>query len=483
LIYRKKFNRKGRTFSLSLETSLNESDGNGSVYSITNFYLNNSIFKRDTVNQLNETKASLKGYNARAVYTEPLGKRSLLELSAGKSNTKNVSEKLTYDYNSQNGKHDQLNQLFSNDFENIYGYTTAGVRIRTQLKKYNYSVGLNWQQADLEGKIINDGKDSVIGKRFNNLLPTARFQYNFSKFKNFSIIYSTATNQPTMSQLQPVPDNSDPLNIRLGNPDLKQEYSHNIQGGLHLLSPYKNKNLFGFFRAQATQNKIVNYDTVDQLGVRRTKPVNVNGVYNINGNISYSRPVRFLKGTVEISSFTAYNRGKQFINAIQNITRTLTLGPGIRFDMTPYEKLNIGLNANWNYNKSNYSLQSDLNSQYLSQEYGASVDWELPKKFFFSTDLNYSIASQRASGFNQKTPLWNASISRQILRFNRGEIKLSAVDLLNQNIGISRTSNQNYIEDSRVKTLQRFFLLSFTYSLSKTGLNNNGPGGMKIITR
>jgi hypothetical protein len=79
--------------------------------------------------------------------------------------------------------------------------------------------------------------------------------------------------------------------------------------------------------------------------------------------------------------------------------------------------------------------------------------------------------------------LWNASISRQILRFNRGEIKLSAVDLLNQNIGISRTSNQNYIEDSRVKTLQRFFLLSFTYSLSKTGLNNNGPGGMKIITR
>jgi hypothetical protein len=210
----------------------------------------------------------------------------------------------------------------------------------------------------------------------------------------------------------------------------------------------------------------------------------VNGVYNINGNISYSMPVRFLKGSVELSSFSAYSREKQFINTVQNTIRTVTLGPEVRLDMTPDEKLNIGLNASWNYNKSKYSLQSDLNSQYLSQEYGASLDWELTKKFFFSTDFSYNISSQRASGFNRKTPLWNASLSRQLLKFNRGEIKLTAFDLLNQNIGISRTSNQNYVEDSRVKTLQRFFLLSFTYSLSKTGLNNAGSGGgMKIMSR
>ena len=483
LIYRKKFNRKGRTFSLSLQTSLNESEGDGSLYSIANFYSNNSIFKRDTVNQLNETRASLKGYNARAVYTEPVGKRSLVELSAGKSNTKNVSEKLTYDYNRLNGKHDQLNQFLSNDFENLYGYTTAGIRWRTQQKKYNYSLGVSWQQADLEGKIITDLKDSVITKQFNNLLPNARFQYNFSKFKSLAINYSASTNQPTVAQLQPVPDNSNPLNIQLGNPDLKQEYSHNIQGHLNLMSPYKNRNLFTFFRMQATQNKIVNYDSVDQFGVRRTKPVNVDGVYNINGNISYSLPVRFLKGIFEISSYTAYNRGKQFINTIQNTIRTTTFGPEIRLDMTPVEKLNIGLNARWNYNKSKYSLQSDLNSQYLVQDYGASLDWEMPKRFFFSTDFSYMINSQRATGFNTKTPLWNASISRQVLKFNRGELKLSAIDLLNQNIGISRNSSQNYVEDSRVKALQRFFLLSFTYSLSKAGLNNAGPGGMRIMTR
>ena len=151
--------------------------------------------------------------------------------------------------------------------------------------------------------------------------------------------------------------------------------------------------------------------------------------------------------------------------------------------MNPTEKLNIAVGAGINYNKTKYSLQSALNTNYLSQEYNASFDWQMPKGFFFATDFTYTINSQRAAGFNTKVPIWNASISKQVLKYNRGELKFSARDLLNKNIGISRNTNNNYIEDSRVKTLRQFFLLSFTYSLSKTGLNNAGGGGMRMITR
>jgi hypothetical protein len=296
--------------------------------------------------------------------------------------------------------------------------------------------------------------------------------------------YSASTNQPSMSQLQPVPDNSNALNIKEGNPDLKQEYNHNIMGHLNLVSPYKNKNLFMFFNMQLTQNKIVNYDVIDQLGIKRTRPVNVNGVYNLNSDISYSMPVHFLKGTVEISSNAGLFKTKQFINSLGNTIKTFSLGPELRFDMNPTDKLNISAGAGFNYNKTKYSLQSALNTNYLSQEYNASVDWEMPKGFFFGTDFTYTINSQRASGFNTKVPLWNASISKQVLKFNRGELKFAVRDLLNKNIGISRNTNNNYIEDSRVLTLRRFFLVSFTYSLSKTGLNNTGGGGgMRMIMR
>jgi hypothetical protein len=485
IMWRKKFAKKGRTFSLSLQTSLNVSDGDGSLASINKFYNpNGSLFRQDTLNQQSTTAGDLKGYNIKAVYTEPIWKRSLLEFSVSRSNSISTSKKNTFDYNKSSGKFDQVNPLLSNDFENTYGFTNGGIRIRKQKKNYNFAVGANWQQAELEGKITTGNKDSLINKTFKNILPNARFQYNFTRFKNFSLTYNTATNQPSMAQLQPVPDISNPLNIKDGNPDLKQEYNHNLQARLNLLSPFSNKNLFLFFTIQSTQNKIVNYDTIYQLGIKRTKPVNVNGVYNINSNISYSLPVRFLKATLELGTNAGIFKTKQFINGVGNDIKTYSAGPDIRLDMNPHSKLNIGIGTGFNYNKTNYSLQPALNTTYLSQEYNASIDWEMPKRFFFSTDFNYTINSQRAAGFNLKVPLWNASISKQMLRFNRGELKLSARDLLDKNIGISRNTNNNYIEDSRVLSLRRFFLLSFTYSLSKTGLNNAGGGGeMRVITR
>jgi hypothetical protein len=483
ITYRRKINKRGRTLSLLLQTSFNKSDGDGSLASINSFYNPaGSLLKKDTINQLSKINADLMGYTGKIIYTEPFLKRSLLEFSVSKSYSKNSAEKITYDYNKQNGKHDQLNNLLSNDFANIYSYTNAGIRMRTKKRKYSYSFGAAWQQASMEGKLSMTAKDTVIRKTFQNLLPNARFQYNFSRFKSFSFSYAASTAQPDISQLQPVPDNSNSLNIKVGNPYLKQEYSHAIQANLNLVSPYKNKNLFLFLNAQETQNKIVNSDSIDGRGIKTTKPVNVNGVYNVNGNISYSIPLRHLKSSLELSSRVNYFKGKQFINDIGNNIRTLSVGPELRLDMNPNNKINITLAAAFTCYRTKYSLQDALNTKYFQQEYSSSADLELPKRFFLSTDFSYTINSHRAAGFNSKVPLWNAAISKQILHYNRGEIKLSAIDILNQNIGINRSSNQNYIEDSKVSTLRRFFMLSFTYSLTKTGLNN-AAGGIKVITR
>ncbi|MES1215141.1 MAG: outer membrane beta-barrel protein [Bacteroidota bacterium] len=484
VLFRKRFRRKGRTFSVSLQTTFNNSDGNGSLQSMNSFYDRvGSLIRQDTINQQNTMENTLNGYTARVVYTEPLFKRSLLEFRVGKSATKSVSEKTTHDYNKITGKFDNVNNLLTNDYENSYGYNNGGIRLRRQTKKYNYSLGLVLQNAELEGKIFNANKDSVIGKTFINLLPNARFQYYFSKFKNLQVNYTTYTNQPTATQLQPVADNTDPLNIKAGNPNLKQEYTQFLQTNLFLVNPYKNRNVFAFFTFQQTWNKIVNYDRIDTFGIKTTIPVNINGTYSISGDINWSFPVRFLKASLSIGSNMNYYKSKQFINTVENQINTISLGPDVRLDVNATEKLQVSLNGGVNYNNTKYSLQDALNTTYFSQRYETEVDWELPKKFFLSTDFIYSINSQRAAGFNTKVPLWNASISRQVLRFNRGEIKFSVNDLLNKNIGISRTSNQNYIEDSRIITLRRFFLLSFTYSLNKTGLNKEGGGGMRFITR
>ncbi len=483
ILFRKKFRRRGRTFSLNLLTNLNDNSGDGALQSITGFYdAAGSLLHRDSINQQNNNESNLGGYNARAVYTEPIFKKSLLEFSIGNSFSSNSTAKTTHDYNASSGKFDLINSLFSNQFESNYGYTNAGLRLRKQIKKYNYAIGASWQHAILDGKISRFGKDSATAKNFSNILPTARFQYFFSQFKNLVINYTTNTNQPSITQLQPIPDNSNPLYVKLGNPDLKQEFTHAIRMNVALVNPYKNRNLFVFFTFQETQNKIVNADHINSLGVDSVKPVNVNGIYTMNGTVSWGFPVRFLKGTLELSTNINSYRSKQFINDQLNNIQTVTLGPEVRIDMNPTDKINLALNAGLNYSKSAYSLQSVRSTKYFTQIYSSELSWQLPKLFFFATDFTYRINSQHADGFNAKVPLWNASISKQMLHFNRGELKFSVNDIMNQNIGINRSSNQNYIEDSRVVNLKRFFLLSFTYSLTKTGLNSK-EGGMRMITR
>jgi len=153
-------------------------------------------------------------------------------------------------------------------------------------------------------------------------------------------------------------------------------------------------------------------------------------------------------------------------------------------DLSPTDKFNVSFTSSFHYYETKYSLQASLNTRYFTQQYGTELDWQLPANFFFSTDFIYTINSRRADDFNTKVPLWNASISKMMLRYNRGELKLAAYDLLNRNINVSRNASQNYIEDTRMVTLRQFFLLSFTYSLTKTGLNNapGGPG-IRIIRR
>ena len=478
LLYRKKFKRRGRTFSLSVGTTLNNSDGDGKLASINEFYNKQGNFvKTDSINQHSDFESEVRGYNTRAVYTEPLFKRSLLEFSVSKNESRSVSDKVTYDYNKNSGKHDIVNPLLTNNYQNVYGTTTAGIRLRTQKKKYNYSFGLTWQNADLQGTIKSGIKDSVITKSFYNILPNARFQYNFTRFKNLQLDYRASTNQPSVSQLQPIPDISNPLNIKLGNPNLKQEFTHRINANYTGMNPFRNKSFFWFSSYSFTNNKIVNFDVVDSFGRKLTTPVNVDGVYNLSNDISVGWPLRFIKATLNFNTGLGYSKTIQFINTNRNNIYNISFDPGVEISKSFKDKFDLTLNGGITYNKAKYSLQSSLNNNYLTQDYGIDIGWQLPKNFYLSTDFNYTISSKRSEGFNAKVPLWNAAFSKLFLKYNRGEMKISVHDLLNENQAIVRTTNSNYIEDQSNRVLKRFFLLSFTYSLNKMSANAGGPGG------
>jgi outer membrane protein assembly factor BamA len=178
-----------------------------------------------------------------------------------------------------------------------------------------------------------------------------------------------------------------------------------------------------------------------------------------------------------------YSKSIQFINTVRNNIYNISIDPGVEISKSFKDKFDLTLSGGVTYNKAKYSLQSSLNNNYLTQDYGIDIGWQLPLNFYLSTDFSYTITSKRSEGFNAKVPLWNAAFSKLFLKYNRGEIKLSVHDMLNDNQAIVRYTNSNYIEDQNNRVLKRFFLLSFTYSLNKMAANA-GPGGRgNIIIR
>lgn len=475
LLYRHKFKKKGRTFSVNTSTEHNDSRSNGVQHSINNFFNGGAITRRDTLDQINKLNSLTQNLAATINYTEPLSKRSLLELRGMYTVNTGRLDRRAFDYNKSSGKYDQINTSLSSAFESKYNYTAGGVSVRVQQKKYGYTIGANVQYTRLNSHL----KDSAfsVGQKFTNLLPLANFNYSFSKMKTMRLDYATSTTAPTGTQLQPVKDISDPLNIVEGNPALKQAYNHSIVLQFFNANPSKQKNLFAFLNYTATQNAIVNSDVINN-GARTTQPVNADGVYNVQGNIERNFRVKKTNTRLGIGAFVNYNHSVNFINRQKNKTGNLALAPRISASYNYKEIIDINAEAVVSYNEARYSLQPMLNNYYWRQTYELIATVYLPAGFSINNEFTYSAYTGRVSGYNTYVALWNAAISKQIFKSRKGEIKVSAFDLLQQNIGITRNGNSNYVEDMQYKTLQRYFTIGFTYSLQKPM-----TGGPRMVMR
>lgn len=470
-LLRKKFDKKGRTISLNVTSTCNHTRSDGTLYSENTFY-KDGIAEDSLINQTNSRDAITRNMGANLTYTEPVGKKSLVEFSSyynvniGNSNTQ------TYDYNASTGKHDALNERLSNDFKSNYTYAGGGVNFRSNFKKMNLTAGTSLQTALL--KVADNTHVQSVEQRFTDLLPNAMLQYNISKMKNIRLLYSTYTTQPGIAQLQPVADVSDPLNIVIGNPLLKRQYNHSIMLNIFAANPVERKNLFAFLNFTASSNTIVQSQIIKDDGSRISSYANANGVFNLMGNINYGFPLKTLKSRIEIGTFTSIGKNASFINGERNDISNTSIGPNLAYDFHLDEKIDIRVTARVTMNNSKYSLDQNADNRYMQQRYGFEMNNYLPARIILANEFNYTVNSGRADGFNTNVPLWNVSVAKSLLKNDRGEIKFGVTDLLKQNTGVNRSSNFGYLTDEKYNVLQRYFLLTFTYSLNKSGLRS-GP--------
>ena len=480
LLWRRKFRKLGRTLSVTLSNSYSDNDRDGSTLSRTQYFNRQSDPFRETVaNQRYSQESGSENYGVNLSYTEPLARDKVLELNYGYNNNSNSSDRQTWNFNPLTGKYDTKDANLSNHFENSNEISRYGTNFRVMKKKYNYQLGAQWQQTLLQSNNLSTGKE--IRQRYSNLFPTASFNYQFARSRSLRFNYRGRTSQPSATQLQPLRDTvSNPVFWTEGNPNLDQEFGNSFNLSYNFFDMVKFRNLFANLSFSNTYNKIVSSITQLELGKQLSRPVNVNGAYNINGNFNFGIPIKRMQGgNFNTTTRLNYDRNVSLLNGRKNYIKNALVGQDLRLNYNYKERLDVGLGAGLTYNLVQYTVQPDRNDDYYTKVFSIDATYSSAKGFILSSDFDYNAYAGRADGFNESFAMWNASVGQQLFKSKRGEVKLSVYDVLGQNQSISRTAEENYIEDVQNTVLQRFFLLSFTYKINRMA-GRNIPGSRSM---
>jgi hypothetical protein len=473
LLYRHKFKKKGRTFSATNTLQISQNLSEGGLDALNTF----STGRQDLIKQINSSDNKFQSWGTQLAFTEPLGKKRYLEASYNFSQNLNQANREVFDIEENT---QTFNDNLSNRFNSNYTYHRAGLNFRMVKKKYNLVMGSAFQNTDLTGNMFH--LDETISRNFRNFLPNARLNFDLPNNKRLGVNYLTSVQEPTIQQLQPAIINNDPLNIYVGNPELIPAYTHQMQLNFNLFNATNFLNFFSMANIMYTTNAIINAQSFDELMVRTTMPVNVRDNLNANAFFNFSFPVKRLNSRFHLGSNLRHNRGINLLNDIESNININAISGNLRYEYKYKEIFDIALRGNLSLNQSSYEFNAAQNQFFYNRTFGSEGNFYFLKNYHFNSTFEYMMFDNPGTGFSQNLPLWNMSLSANVLKGKKGEIRLSGVNLLNQSMGINQVANINYIEQERLNNLGRYFMLSFTYSLNKQ-LNPFGGGRGGIMMR
>ena len=466
LDFSRKLNSEGRVFSASLSGGLSDSYNKGMNYSNTEYYQVEAQRMNETIDQ--KFRYDNNGYNYRAFlsWVEPIGHNNFIQLTYSFSQNKQESLKNSFTKD-ETGEYTLLDTAYSKSYRNNFINQRASLSFKSLREKFNYTIGLNVDPSYTSSEnFVGDSTLSKLSRNVVNLSPMAQFNYMFDKQTNLRINYNGRTSQPSMTQLQPLADVSDPLNTVIGNPDLNPSYSNNLSIRFQKFVRERQQAFIISINGNYVVNDIVSYSTYEgNSGKKITTYKNVDGNYGGNIRIMINSPLRNRKFSINTTTRASFNNSNGFINSEKNTNKNTVLSERAGIDFRS-DIIDLGLNGNIQYNGTSNSLQAQKNQNTFNYGVGGSTTIYLPWGFKMESDINYSTNSGYADGFKQNEVLWNASASKTFLKNNQGTLRFKIYDILQQRSNISRSITANYIKDTEYNTLNSYFMVHFIYRFS-----------------
>ncbi|MGQ1785528.1 outer membrane beta-barrel protein [Saccharicrinis sp. GN24d3] len=471
--YMHKLNDKGRALSVQMGYSYNDSEGNNKQVSQTR---NGDGDVSQSINQFSESKSKNTDITLAISFNEKLGKNGLLSLGYKYRNYNQESDKRTMNFDEASNEYAILDSLTSSNFDNLSDVHIAKLGFRHDKGKIKTYAGIDIKNTTMESiEVFPDVQK--FKEEFISIRPNAKFSYTTKSKRNYTLNYGLRQSIPSLNYLQEIVNNSNPLYISTGNPNLKLSSTHQVTFSMSKSDMKKASFITlqlrgGITNNMVTQDRVVAHNDTVVLGSyflpaggQLSSPVNLDGQYSLGMNGIYSLPIKKLKSKLNSRTGISYNRTPNILNGVKNNSSRISLSQSFTMASNIHEKIDFTLTSRTNYSFVENNISTSSQSGTFSQRTGINLYYNFYKKFIFKSNTSQSFTGAYGSLKSKNRWFVNLGLSKKLFADNQGEISFSMYDLANDQSDVTRDVSDLYISESYNPTLNKFYMLSFSYSL------------------
>jgi hypothetical protein len=472
--YTKKLKKIGRTLSLNVTTGITDSKAHGFLKSKLDLYdEQGQLDSSQVVDQLKTDNTKTTRFNTTLTYTEPLTKALAMVLSYGISLNNSNADRRSYDQSAP-GVYNILNDSLSNHY--LFNQTSNQGGLNFNYKKGKSLLRFGTKVANVGFKQVDEISGMSAKRDFTNWNPQVNYQYKISTYGSLNVGYNGNQTQPTIDQLQPIRVNTDPLNIVIGNPNLKPSFRNSFNLWYNMYKVISDQSMYISGNYSYTTNPIVNYTVTNTtlaksvtqaINLPNQKPFNYNVYFNMNRKIAGINigPNLSTNGNVYYSMVKTLAAPSEL-----NRTKSYTYSGQLSLSKYKEKKYQIYVNAGPTYTIGQSSLQPSINNNGRGFSGNYWINFFLPGKFQISSDGQYEYkAATQSFDTDFRRTIINATITKSFFKSDAVKLSISGNDLLNQNSGFSRSASSNLITQSTYTTIRRYFMLSLVWDFSGMG--------------
>lgn len=472
-LYTKKLKKAGRTVSVLASQDLRQNETSGYLNSVNEFFGPDEIQEGvQIIDQLKQSDSKNSAFRTNLTYTEPLNPLFSLVVNYGFNLRASAADRRSYNM-SPGGQYSLLDTLFSNNFEVDETHHQGGAILNYKKDKATFNFGSKVSTVDFKQTDLYDGR--TYSRNFMNWNPQATYQYRFSQQRSLRLNYSGNTSQPSISQIQPIRVNDDPLNVVIGNPDLRPSYRNRFDVSFNSYKVMSEQYIYIYSSYSFTSNQIVQNTTTDSSGRNVYQSVNLSSKQPSNMDLTAYYSQKLIGNvTFGLQLGLGGNVYYNYVNGALNKTKSYNYRGGLRVSHYKQKKYEFSMVFEPGYSMNETSLQPDLSNNGFMFNSSGDFGVYLPWKFQVTSGMRYEFR-EKTQSFDEdfERMIIDARIEKKFFKSDAFRLALRGNDLLNQNKGISRSANNNMVIENRFNTIRRNFMVSAIWDFNKMG------GGIK----